>query len=770
MYFEKVNPDICDKLVCMKYSDFTTFYDKSYSEDENDDDLKKQYAKIIKYCKNQIKNNYCVKMTYSPSTNTPKGRQFSDGASLQNIWKKFRGILCNGLYIDIDMKNAHPTILLYLCKNNNIKCENLEQYVSNRDFHLTTMAKELETDNDYIKTLFIKSINSNHSVSKFGKKTIKSAFFKNFDEEMKKIQTEIYKLYSKDFDNIPDDNPEGKILNRVLCMHENSILKKVIDYNDSCFIKTGVLCFDGCMIYNNNYDESFLDSYLNSLNEITKEYNIKWSIKKFDTEILNKVNNFDTSDLHLIKEANTSFSNTINLATHMMNTILKNKLVCNYGTFWMNDNNLWSSYSKDEVERQLYKIISDQCYYITIENDKGEPKTILATKEDSYIIKIRRAIMSMVPIDNDLLNTLNKDTSLKLCFRNGYYDFKEKKFFKEYNFKTPVIIERDYTPEYSEDAKNEIYKLVLEPIFGNDEHMIKYYLHKIARSMAGHVSDKKVFLLEGMRNSGKGCLTELLINSFGGYIRATDANNFVFKKTSSDPAKELAWIIGHMFSRICLTHEIKTGDNIFLDGNMIKKFSSGGDRIQARLNHKDEIDFKIQSTLWLNCNDFPECKPSDCLKYMDSFQLKTCFVDINDNEPKINGYTYLPKNDYVKDVLPKKEEIINAFINIIIEAYNTEISKPEKIQKEADLINSDNDYTKLLDLFEFTNKDSDTVYNKTLRNIMTSNNIPFTINKVKKILKNYNCKEWRDRTERGLSGLKLKSSGEIMEETSALDL
>lgn len=770
MFFEKVNPKVCDKLVCMKYSDFTTFYDKSYSEDENDDDLKKQYAKIIKYCKNQIKNNYCIKMNYKPSSNTPKGRLFSDGASLQNIWKKFRGILCDGLYIDIDMKNAHPTILLYLCKTNNIKCENLEQYVNNREFHLNTLAKELQTDNDNIKTLFIKSINSNFIISKFGKKNIKSSFFKNFDEEMKNIQTEIYNLFSNDFDNIPDENKEGKILNRILCMHENNILKKVVDYNDACFIKTGVLSFDGCMIYDNNYNEEFLEDYLNSLNNITKDYNIKWSIKKFDTQILDKVNSFDTTDLNIIKEANTSFANTINLAKYMMTTILKDKLVCNYGTFWMNDNNLWSSYSKDEVERQLYKIISEQFYYITVENDKGEPKTILATKEDSYIIKIRRAIMSMIPVDNDLLNTLNKDTKLKLCFRNGYYDFEKKKFFKEYNFKTPVIIERNYTPEYTEEAKNEIYKLILEPIFGNDEHMIKYYLYKIARSIAGCITDKKVFLLEGMRNSGKGCLTELLSNCFGKYVKATDANNFVFKKTTSDPAKELAWIIGHMFSRICLTHEIKTGKDIFLDGNMIKKFSSGGDTIQARLNHKDEIDFKIQSTLWLNCNDFPECKPNDCLKYMDSFQLKTCFVDLNDNEPKINGYTYLPKNDYVKDVLPKKEDIINAFINIIIDAYNTEISKPEKIQQEAEYINSDNDYNNLLYLFDFTGKESDFITNNKLKNILTSNNIPFTINKVKKILKNYNCKEMRTTTDRGLCGLKLKSTEEIMDETSALDL
>jgi hypothetical protein len=33
---------------------------------------------------------------------------------------------------DVDMKNAHPTLLLYLCKKNDVDCPFLEAYVNDR--------------------------------------------------------------------------------------------------------------------------------------------------------------------------------------------------------------------------------------------------------------------------------------------------------------------------------------------------------------------------------------------------------------------------------------------------------------------------------------------------------------------------------------------------------------------------------------------------------------------------------------------------------------
>lgn len=763
MYLEKVNPKVCDKLCLMNVVQFNNFYNNEHKEDGNDDDIYKQYNKIVKYCREMKKTNYERNTSYSPSNSTPNGRLFSVGPSLQNIWKMFRGVLCNGLYIDIDMKNAHPTILLYLCKMNNINdVKYLYEYINNRSYLLGVLSTELNISLEDAKQLFIISMNSHYNITKNGKKKIKNEFFINFDKEMKYIQKTIYSFYSKDYNDLPEENKEGKLLNRLLCTHENILLQRVIEYNKNNNIDTGVLMFDGLMIYNKNYNNEFLKKYIDELDNITNDYNVKWAVKPFDISIMDTIMNF--------KERIT-FMNTIECAEHILKNILSNKIVRCNGEFWFNDNNLWSVYCDKEIERHLYLIVSQQDHLLQTENAKEEIKFIEFCKIDKYIREIIRAIIAMTPINNNLRQQLYTDTMHKLCFRNGFYDFEKNQFFTEYNFKTPVIIDSNYDNNVFEEDIKELYNRIFYPIFGNNDILIDYYLHRIARSIGGYTIDKKVHVLQGLRNSGKGCLTELLYNSFGPYINSIDAGNFVYKKdVSQDSAKQLSWIIPHMFSRISLTHEIKTGDNVYLDGNIIKKFSSGGDKIRARLNHKDEIEFNIQSTLWINCNDLPEAKPKDCMEFVDTFELMTKFIDENEKITKLEGYTYLPKDDYVKNVLPKEKRIVNAFIYLVIQAFNKKCTIPEQIEQDKEDIDEEDDYNKFFELFEFTGNEKDIITNEQLKQIIKNNNIIFTAIKASKLLQRKKCKKFRDAKTRGLSGLKLRRIvNEIMNETSDLD-
>ena len=63
-----------------------------------------------------------MKREYKYSSDTPDnmgGRLYS-GNSVQGLPKLIRGFLMKHT-TDIDMKNAHPTILLYVCKLHDIK-------------------------------------------------------------------------------------------------------------------------------------------------------------------------------------------------------------------------------------------------------------------------------------------------------------------------------------------------------------------------------------------------------------------------------------------------------------------------------------------------------------------------------------------------------------------------------------------------------------------------------------------------------------------------
>jgi phage/plasmid-associated DNA primase len=46
--------------------------------------------------------------------------------------------------------------------------------------------------------------------------------------------------------------------------------------------------------------------------------------------------------------------------------------------------------------------------------------------------------------------------------------------------------------------------------------------------------------------------------------------------------------------------------NSVMDGNLIKKICSGGDKLQMRTNYINEIDVRIQGTLILFNNDMPK--------------------------------------------------------------------------------------------------------------------------------------------------------------------
>jgi len=238
---------------------FETF--KNYSGNcKNEDERKIKFGILQNYCKTNIKTRGETKRIYSYTQTTPLevgGRLYS-GNSIQSIPKDIRGLLLRDISTDIDMKNAHPVILQYICKINNIPSPNLSWYVANRD----EVLMEFGADG---KTAFLKAVNDD----KLNKK-IPNQFFKDFDKECKVIQKAIAKLpcYSDIVKTVPTVrtyNWLGSATNRVLCVFENKILQEVISICNKNQIEILSLMFDGLMMYGNHYNNIEL------LKEITEK-------------------------------------------------------------------------------------------------------------------------------------------------------------------------------------------------------------------------------------------------------------------------------------------------------------------------------------------------------------------------------------------------------------------------------------------------------------------------------------------------------------------
>lgn len=139
---------------------------------------------------------------------------------------------------------------------------------------------------------------------------------------------------------------------------------------------------------------------------------------------------------------------------------------------------------------------------------------------------------------------------------------------------------------------HELMTKVIDPIFPDPE-VRDYFLHRLSRATAGEIYDKLWHVCIGERNSGKGVLCNLLEWAFECFVDTFSAESFQIKHLGSngDAAKAQSWISSLEFVRVALSNEIQLGfnGNARVDGNIVKRLASGGDRIETRTNYQASI-------------------------------------------------------------------------------------------------------------------------------------------------------------------------------------
>lgn len=278
---EKADLRAINYLSTLSLTQFKTYVKWSCNEEQ----MKILYNNFKTFCKLNIKSKGEVKRLYSYTLITPNdvgGRLFS-GGSIQGLPADIRGVIIRNYTTDIDMKNAHPTILKYLCKKHNIQAPNLHYFCDNRE----DIFKTINDNKDYCKKLFLKAVNSDKVERKE-----KNQFFKAFDKECKNIQQILCNL--PEYKHIVDCVPAGKLfnwygsaINRILCSYENKILQEVISVINRNNIEISVLMFDGLMIYGNHYEnEDLLIQVEGHINQVFDGLNMKMSYKQHSNEII----------------------------------------------------------------------------------------------------------------------------------------------------------------------------------------------------------------------------------------------------------------------------------------------------------------------------------------------------------------------------------------------------------------------------------------------------------------------------------------------------
>ena len=201
---------------------------------------------LTKYLKKS--KNGKINVKYIQKNNI--GRYYAiGGQSLGTMQKIFRHTIAHGNYIDIDIVNAHPVILLHLCKKFNFKCENLERYIIDRE----EVLNDIDIDNrNNAKQCIISLINNGSLI--YDKLKKKSKYIKKLKTEIKMIRMEMIMKFSEKFSQFKNEreerqiiyNHDGSFMSMILCDVENKILMEMYNFYENP--KNVVLIYDGLMI------------------------------------------------------------------------------------------------------------------------------------------------------------------------------------------------------------------------------------------------------------------------------------------------------------------------------------------------------------------------------------------------------------------------------------------------------------------------------------------------------------------------------------------
>jgi hypothetical protein len=568
---------------------------------KNDDDRRIMYERIQRMCFGIIRNRGMVIRQYYYSYTTPleSGGRLFCGNSIQGMSKSIRGFLVGDVTTDIDIVNAHPVILRYLCKKHNIHCAELDNYVLNRAQVLRQFP-----DRNKTKKLFLTSVNSDKVIRN------NSIILKRFDNEMKDIQKILTGLpeYADIKDSVPDDkksdNWNGSSINRILCMMENKILRVAITVCNANGVEVFAPMFDGLLVYGSATDD-LLRKIETAVEREFPGLGAEWDFKAHETDIS------IPEGWSVKSDDNVKIANDDAEAARMIYNTIKDRLVYSQKNYYFKTNNVWSS-DEHEITRMIRFIVSNSG--ICRKDSKGETVSYTQNLRNATSITTSIFDIAVDRADDGWVDRVFKSSHGYVLFKNGYWSFKANKFFRNGcdDFNSKIIfmdsIPFDYDESFNDEARiTYVNDTLFHMPFGDE--VGEYYKLNIARGLAGDCM-KRFLVGIGPRNTGKSTISLALKESCGGYYAGWNGAGIAVKNNITDEAQRLRWLLLLRNKRIIVSNELST--NINIDGNMFKKMSNGGaDDIVARMHQGYETEFRVGFLPILFAQDLPKITPYD---------------------------------------------------------------------------------------------------------------------------------------------------------------
>lgn len=225
--------------------------------------------------------------------------------------RRTRNTILAGNWHDFDIVNAQPSILVSLCKANDIRCQTIEDYCHQRDHHIAAVAAEYNVSEKLAKDLFIRLCFGGtfdgwlkeNNLS--GGNREPTQFIKWFASELNSIATlvkgknpQLYETARK-LKAETTETKEARVMASFFALycqeHEARIIETIIAYlfqHTTLFgsgnLKTGTYEYDGIKLLKTNVDNNGgADAVVSLLNQKTKEltgFDLTWKLKPIDSQ------------------------------------------------------------------------------------------------------------------------------------------------------------------------------------------------------------------------------------------------------------------------------------------------------------------------------------------------------------------------------------------------------------------------------------------------------------------------------------------------------
>jgi hypothetical protein len=320
--YEPINIDYLDKLIrsdLLKTTFNSPFATHNWSNERKQLlEYKKLYDYKTKMCKVKYEKvkKPVIKKTTKKTKKTEEdeedekeyiafGRVSPNKAlGLFSIRREIRQTLCKDYLIDIDIDNAHPSILLQICNMYEIDTDKLDEYVNNRQKKLEDIMQAYKCTKDDAKTLYIillyfGSFNTWVTSKKIGEDDDVEPKCNKFCEKFKKELGEIGEIIMGENKDIvkfveerkgieKDYNKIGSVVSYYLQEIENRLLETIYKYcvkNKYIVNNVCVLAADGIMIEKDKFKPELLKEF----SKIIKDkfgFDLNFSVKEMKQDYI----------------------------------------------------------------------------------------------------------------------------------------------------------------------------------------------------------------------------------------------------------------------------------------------------------------------------------------------------------------------------------------------------------------------------------------------------------------------------------------------------